>query len=132
VRVGIGIVEHHALGGARGEDRVADPAQRDHGIRFEAQRLPQATGEVEVVPASDLGLGFRTSVLKHHYGEVPRRSGVIVSITLELREVGHGEVPTSVSTISWPYAPTFWMGAAPALPGMPLIASMPARPSATA
>ena len=59
----------------------------------EVELLDEATGEVEVVPASDLGLGFRTSVLKHHYGEVPRRSGVIVSITLELREVGHGEVP---------------------------------------
>ncbi|WP_455132516.1 hypothetical protein [Microbacterium aurum] len=59
----------------------------------EVELLDEATGEVEVVPAFDLGLGFRTSVLKHHYGEVPRRSGVIVSITLELREVGHGEVP---------------------------------------
>lgn len=59
----------------------------------EVELLDEATGEVEVVPASDLGLGFRTSVLKHHYGEVPRRSGVIVSITLELRAVGHGEVP---------------------------------------
>lgn len=58
----------------------------------EVELLDEATGEVEVVPASDLGLGFRTSVLKHHYGEVPRRSGVIMSITLELRAVGHGEV----------------------------------------
>ncbi|MFM9500563.1 UDP-N-acetylenolpyruvoylglucosamine reductase, partial [Streptomyces galilaeus] len=47
----------------------------------------------ETVPAAELGLGFRTSVLKAHYGGVPQRSGVIVSITLELDEVGSGEFP---------------------------------------
>ncbi|WP_336631431.1 MULTISPECIES: UDP-N-acetylmuramate dehydrogenase [unclassified Microbacterium] len=55
--------------------------------------LDEATGEIETVPAAELGLGFRTSVLKAHYGSVPERSGVILSITLELEEVGHGEFP---------------------------------------
>ncbi len=59
----------------------------------EIELLDEATGEVEVVPAADLELGFRTSALKAHYGSVPNRSGVIVSITLELLEVGHGEFP---------------------------------------
>lgn len=51
------------------------------------------TGEVEVVPADGLGLGFRTSVLKSHYGSVADRSGVILSVTLELAAVGHGDLP---------------------------------------
>jgi len=59
----------------------------------EVELLDEATGELETVPAADLELGFRTSVLKQHYGRGAERSGVIVSITLELQEVGHGEVP---------------------------------------
>ncbi|WP_406249214.1 UDP-N-acetylmuramate dehydrogenase [Microbacterium sp. M] len=45
-------------------------------------------GEVSVVPASELGLGFRTSVLKHHYGGAPLRRAVILSVTLDLADVG--------------------------------------------
>ena len=45
------------------------------------------------VPAAELGLGFRTSALKHHYGSAPRRPAVILSVTLELAEVGHAERP---------------------------------------
>src|SRR5690606_8190153 len=47
-----------------------------------------STGEVSTVAASELGLGFRTSVLKHHYGDVPLRRAVILSVTLDLAEVG--------------------------------------------
>lgn len=59
----------------------------------EVELLDEATGEIETVPAANLELGFRTSVLKAHYGQGARRSGVIVSITLELGDVGHGNVP---------------------------------------
>lgn len=59
----------------------------------EVELLDEATGELETVPAAALELGFRTSVLKQHYGRGAQRSGVIVSITLELDEVGHGDVP---------------------------------------
>lgn len=59
----------------------------------EVELLDEATGEVETVSADALGLGFRTSVLKQHYGRGAERSGVIVSITLELQEVGAGDVP---------------------------------------
>lgn len=59
----------------------------------EVELLDEATGEIETVPAADLELGFRTSVLKQHYGHGARRSGVILSLTLELEEVGHGEFP---------------------------------------
>lgn len=59
----------------------------------EVELLDEATGEVETVSADALGLGFRTSVLKQHYGRGAERSGVIVSITLELQEVGDGDVP---------------------------------------
>lgn len=58
----------------------------------EVELLDAATGEVSTVPASELGLGLRTSVLKQHYGSVAERPAVIVSLTLELRDVGTGEV----------------------------------------
>jgi UDP-N-acetylmuramate dehydrogenase len=59
----------------------------------EVDLIDESTGEVSTVPAGDLGLGFRTSVLKHHHGSVPERRAVILSVTLELAEVGHGERP---------------------------------------
>ena len=59
----------------------------------EVELIDESTGEVSTVPAADLGLGFRTSVLKHHYGSVPERRAVILSVTLELAEVGHSERP---------------------------------------
>jgi UDP-N-acetylmuramate dehydrogenase len=59
----------------------------------EVELLDESTGEVSTVAAADLGLGFRTSVLKHHYGSVPQRPAVILTVTLELAEVGAGERP---------------------------------------
>lgn len=59
----------------------------------EVELLDEATGEVETVSAAELELGFRTSALKAHYGVGARRSGVIVSVTLELAEVGPGSFP---------------------------------------
>lgn len=59
----------------------------------EVELLDEETGEVTTVPAAELGLGFRTSVLKHHYGSVPARRAVILSVTLELADVGHGDRP---------------------------------------
>jgi len=59
----------------------------------EVDLLDESTGEIATVPASELGLGFRTSVLKHHYGSVPDRSAVILSVTLELADVGQVERP---------------------------------------
>lgn len=46
------------------------------------------THDVVEVPASELGLGSRTSVLKSHYGEDPVRDAVILSVTFDLRIVG--------------------------------------------
>lgn len=59
----------------------------------EVELIDESSGEVSIVPASELGLGFRTSVLKHHYGSVPERPAVILSVTLELERVGAGERP---------------------------------------
>jgi UDP-N-acetylmuramate dehydrogenase len=59
----------------------------------EVELIDESTGEVSTVPAADLELGFRTSALKHHYGSVPARAAVILSVTLELAEVGHTERP---------------------------------------
>ncbi|MCC4250008.1 MULTISPECIES: UDP-N-acetylmuramate dehydrogenase [Microbacterium] len=65
----------------------------------EVELLDESTGEVSTVPASDLGLGFRTSVLKQHYGSVAERPAVIVSVTLELERVGDGERPIAGSQL---------------------------------
>lgn len=54
----------------------------------EVELIDEATGDVSTVPASELGLAFRTSVLKHHYGGAPLRRAVILSVTLDLAEVG--------------------------------------------
>jgi UDP-N-acetylmuramate dehydrogenase len=59
----------------------------------EVDLIDESTGEVSTVSAAELGLGFRTSVLKHHYGSVPERSAVILSVTLELAVIGHAERP---------------------------------------
>lgn len=59
----------------------------------EVELIDEVDGEVRTVPAAELGLGFRTSVLKHHYGSVPGRSAVILSVTLDLEDVGHAERP---------------------------------------
>lgn len=50
----------------------------------EVELIDAATGEISTVSAADLELGFRTSVLKHHYGSEPRRRAVILSITVDL------------------------------------------------
>jgi len=54
----------------------------------EVELLDEHTSEIVTVPASDLGLGFRTSVFKHHYGSEPQRRAVIVSITVDLAVAG--------------------------------------------
>ncbi|MDE0546113.1 UDP-N-acetylmuramate dehydrogenase [Microbacterium sp. C7(2022)] len=59
----------------------------------EVELIDESTGDVSVVSAAELGLGFRTSVLKHHYGSVPERRAVILSVTLDLAQVGHTERP---------------------------------------
>lgn len=53
-----------------------------------------SSGVVEV-PASELGLGPRTSDLKRHYGEDPIRNAVIAGITLDLRVVGTDPAPVA-------------------------------------
>ena len=50
----------------------------------EVELIDESTGEISTVPASALGLGFRTSVLKHHYGSEPLRRAVILSVTVDL------------------------------------------------
>lgn len=59
----------------------------------EVELIDESTGEVATVPASELGLGFRTSVLKHHYGSAPQRRAVILAVTLRLTHVGTGDLP---------------------------------------
>jgi UDP-N-acetylmuramate dehydrogenase len=59
----------------------------------EVELIDETTGEISTVAADELGLGFRTSVFKQHYGSVAARPAVILSVTLELAAVGHGDRP---------------------------------------
>ena len=74
--------------GAAPVQNVGAYGQEIQETLVEVELIDESTGEVAVVPASDLGLGFRTSVLKHHYGGVPIRRSVILSVTLDLAEIG--------------------------------------------
>lgn len=54
----------------------------------EVELIDEDADSPVVVPAEELGLGFRTSVLKHHYGSAPDRRAVILSVTLDLAATG--------------------------------------------
>ncbi|MGX1583110.1 UDP-N-acetylmuramate dehydrogenase [Microbacterium sp. PF5] len=54
----------------------------------EVELIDESTGEISTVPAAELGLGFRTSVLKHHHGSEPKRRAVILSVTVDLLVAG--------------------------------------------
>lgn len=54
----------------------------------EVELIDESTGEISTVPAAELGLGFRTSVLKHHHGSVPLRRAGILSVTVDLLIAG--------------------------------------------
>jgi len=57
----------------------------------EVELIDEGADHVAIVPREELGLGFRTSRLKHHYESVAERRAVILSVTFELVEAGHGE-----------------------------------------
>lgn len=57
----------------------------------EVELIDESSFEVSVVPASELGLGLRTSVLKSHYHSAPERRAIVLSVTLDLAVVGAGE-----------------------------------------
>lgn len=76
--------------GAAPVQNVGAYGQEIQETLVEVELIDEATGEVSTVPASELGLGFRTSALKHHYGGAPLRRAVILSVTLDLAEVGEG------------------------------------------
>ncbi|HWK78068.1 UDP-N-acetylmuramate dehydrogenase [Microbacterium sp.] len=74
--------------GAAPVQNVGAYGQEIQETLVEVELIDESTGEVSTAPASELGLGFRTSVLKHHYGGAPIRRAVILSVTLDLAEVG--------------------------------------------
>lgn len=74
--------------GAAPVQNVGAYGQEIQETLVEVELIDESTGEITTVPASELGLGFRTSVLKHHYDSVPLRRAVILSVTLDLAAVG--------------------------------------------
>ena len=74
--------------GAAPVQNVGAYGQEIEQTLVEVELIDEATGDVETVPVDELGLGFRTSVFKAHYGSVAERPSVILSVTLELEEVG--------------------------------------------
>lgn len=74
--------------GAAPVQNVGAYGQEIQETLVEVELLDEDTGAISTVPASELDLGFRTSVLKHHYGSVPLRRAVILSVTFDLAVVG--------------------------------------------
>ncbi|WP_295034273.1 UDP-N-acetylmuramate dehydrogenase [uncultured Microbacterium sp.] len=74
--------------GAAPVQNVGAYGQEIQETLVEVELIDEHTGEVVTTPAADLGLGFRTSVLKHHYGSVAERRAVILSVTLDLAVTG--------------------------------------------
>ena len=74
--------------GAAPVQNVGAYGQEIQETLVEVELIDEGAEAAVTVPAADLGLGFRTSVLKHHYDSVPARRAVIVSVTLDLAVVG--------------------------------------------
>ncbi|WP_332837057.1 UDP-N-acetylmuramate dehydrogenase, partial [Microbacterium sp. MAH-37] len=70
--------------GAAPVQNVGAYGQEIQETLVEVELLDEYADSPVIVPASELALGFRTSVLKHHYGGVPQRRAVILSVTLDL------------------------------------------------
>lgn len=70
--------------GAAPVQNVGAYGQEIQETLVEVELIDEGASAPVVVPAADLGLGFRTSVLKHHYGEAQGRRAVILSVTLDL------------------------------------------------
>ncbi len=99
----------HGRRRARAEHRRLRAGDRPDARRGRASST-RATGEISTVPADELGLGFRTSVLKQHYGSVaaaarrdplghararrgrPRRSPVVGE---QLRDARSASIPAT-------------------------------------
>lgn len=83
--------------GAAPVQNVGAYGQEIQETLVEVELIDEHADAPVVLPAAELGLGFRTSVLKHHYGEAEGRRAVILSVTLDLavttdsRRVVHGE-----------------------------------------
>ncbi|GAA3940951.1 UDP-N-acetylmuramate dehydrogenase [Microbacterium soli] len=74
--------------GAAPVQNVGAYGQEIQETLVEVELVDEESDGPVVVPAAELGLGFRTSVLKHHYGASPQRRAVIVSVTLDLAVTG--------------------------------------------
>ena len=76
--------------GAAPVQNVGAYGQEIQETLVEVELIDEHADAPVVVPAAELGLGFRTSVLKHHYGEAQGRRAVILSVTLDLAVTGDG------------------------------------------
>jgi len=74
--------------GAAPVQNVGAYGQEIQETLVEVEMIDEHAPAAAVVPAAELGLGFRTSVLKHHYGEAEGRRAVILSVTLDLAVTG--------------------------------------------
>ncbi|MFD5226522.1 UDP-N-acetylmuramate dehydrogenase [Microbacterium sp. NPDC058342] len=74
--------------GAAPVQNVGAYGQEIQETLVEVELIDEGAHAPVVVPAAELELGFRTSVLKHHYGEAQGRRAVILSVTLDLAVTG--------------------------------------------
>ena len=135
--VRVGGVEHHALAGAQPQHRVPGVGQRHPVADLDPER------------AGQLGVADRPGQRGAVQPEVDGEHHPAVAVLEDARPVGepavgrgdggrpvprprsYASTPVIVSATSWPYAPTFWIGVAPAEPGMPERHSSPDQPLAT-
>jgi UDP-N-acetylmuramate dehydrogenase len=90
--VGRGLAGIEALSGIPGScgaspiQNIGAYGQEISACLIAVELLDRENGDLARVPAAELGLGYRTSVLKRHGGQAPERDGVVVSIDIELTD----------------------------------------------
>lgn len=76
--------------GAAPVQNIGAYGQELDSVLVSVDLLDEVDGEVHTVPADQLELGYRTSVLKRHGGGVPGREAIVLAVTIELDDVGIG------------------------------------------
>lgn len=89
--------------GAAPIQNIGAYGQELESVLVSVDLLDRDLREVVRVPAAELGLGYRTSVLKRHGGSTPERDGVIVAVELELADdaglsapIGYAQLATAL------------------------------------
>lgn len=86
--------------GAAPIQNIGAYGQELQGSLTAVELLDRWGGEPEWVPAADLGLGYRTSVLKRHLGLPAEREAVVLGIELDLGDDGGLSAPIGYAQLA--------------------------------